>query len=588
MLSIPRLFLVPLFLFVASGFGWQTLLAQNSNFSGYWEDELEVGNIKMRLGLTFAEEDGVVRGSLLSISQGEVEIPFSKCEVSENSISIETEQSQIEFVGELSEDGESINGQFKQGPVQQEMSFAKKESPYAKWAHTHTWRGELDAGVEKKMLQLRIYNDQDDELRGRLDDMSVGGVSFPIDIDAVDDKFNFKLIATAAKFEGEFNESRNKIAGTWMQSGQQIDLEFEQIPLDETWLFGEQAEKPQAPNRPQTPTEPFPYQAEDVTFRNEAAAITLAGTLTTPKGDGPFPAVVLVSGSGPQDRDETLLGHKPFLVLADFLTRHGIAVLRYDDRGCFESEGDFADATSEDFAGDAVAAIEFLSQRNEIDADKIGLCGHSEGGLIAPMAANRTDKISFIVMMAGPGVDGAEILRNQIPDGIKLAGGSEAGIQGSLAFVNAFVEAASKHADKIPQEVLEQITDEFREAVAEGNLVDKVLPDQMAATLSTLDTKWTRFFLQYDPGSELRKVQCDVLAINGEKDVQVAPQMNLKAIEKALAEGGNSNVTIKELAGLNHLFQNCTTGAGAEYALIEETFAPEALELIRDWIQNLD
>ena len=343
--------------------------------------------------------------------------------------------------------------------------------------------------------------------------------------------------------------------------------------------------------RPQNPTPPFPYDAAEVTFEHKAAGITLAGTLTTPPGPGPFPCVVLVSGSGPQDRDEMLMGHKPFLVLADHLTRHGIAVLRYDDRGTARSTGDFGAATTDDFALDALAAIEFLKSQPKIDAKRLGIVGHSEGGLIAPMCAAQSKDVAFIVLLAGTGLTGEELLPIQTKLVLRSSGTPEA--------------AAREQADDTAKALamvregkpLEEVRAFIREAVLremERNPASKDLPeaerntqaDQAAAgQAEQLTSPWFRRFLVLDPRENLRKVRCPVLAINGEKDVQVPAKENLTEIEAALKAAGNADVTTRTLPNLNHLFQNCVTGGPGEYGTIEETFAPAALDAVTSWIR---
>jgi len=313
--------------------------------------------------------------------------------------------------------------------------------------------------------------------------------------------------------------------------------------------------------------------------------VKLAGTLTTPRGAGPFPCALLITGSGPEDRNEAIFGHKPFWVLADHLTRKGIAVLRVDDRGVGGSTGSMRGATSEDFAGDALAGIEFLKTRKEIDPKKIGLIGHSEGGLIAPMVAVRSKDVAFIVLMAGTGVRGDSILLMQTAAARRLMGGSDADVAREhevLRRAYASVRARdSVGAYRATRELVgfqtAALPEEQRRAL--GDL------DSLALRASReIDSPWMRFFFDYDPAPTLKKVKCPVLALNGSKDFQVAPKENLAAISAALKAGGNRDATVKELPGLNHMFQTANTGAMLEYAAIEETIAPAALNEISSWI----
>ena len=341
--------------------------------------------------------------------------------------------------------------------------------------------------------------------------------------------------------------------------------------------------------RPQTPAKPYPYYSEEVRFRNDSANVTLAGTLTLPSKEGSYPVVILISGSGPQNRDEEILQHKPFLVLADHLTRNGIGVLRYDDRGTGESTGDFKTSTSLDFSKDAESAVQFLKTRQDIDTTKIGLAGHSEGGLIAPMVAARSRDIAFVVLMAGPGMELKKALLLQ--DGLiaKAYGMSDANVKKLVGINEKAYDLVIQSTDlqKLKTDMTRFVNDHISE------IPDKLITEQMtreqfaAARIEGLSSPWTQFMLKYDPGKTLEKVKCPVLAINGEKDMQVVPDENLAAISLALKKGGNSNVTIKKIPDLNHLFQECATGSPKEYQEIEQTFSPVALNEISRWILGL-
>ena len=310
-----------------------------------------------------------------------------------------------------------------------------------------------------------------------------------------------------------------------------------------------------------------------------------AGTLTLPKGDGPFPAVVMITGSGPQNRDEEILGHKPFLVIADYLTRRGIAVVRVDDRGVGGSTGDNNSSTSADFAEDALAGVEFLKGRKEIDAKRIGLIGHSEGGLVAPLAASQSRDVAFIVLLAGTGLPGDEILVEQNKLILKAAGASKEVIARQLKWLAIALPIVKQEPDsQVAQDRIAAELAKWKETVGtdEKKDVAEFVKALDKAAIAPLMTKWFRFFLSYDPRPALRKVQCPVLALNGEKDLQVPCKLNLDEIAKALTAGGNKDFTIKEFPNLNHLFQTCKTGGISEYAAIEETMAPVVLETMAD------
>ena len=338
--------------------------------------------------------------------------------------------------------------------------------------------------------------------------------------------------------------------------------------------------------RPQEPTNPYAYHSEDVRFQNTKANVTLAGTLTLPAKEGNYPAVILITGSGAQNRDEEFYGHKPFLLIADYLTTNGIAVLRYDDRGFGQSSGDFISATSLDFVTDVESAISYLKTRKEINKDNIGLVGHSEGGIIAPIVASKSKDVSFIVLLAGPGILGNKVLMQQSGLILKTLGASEAEIQKTKEINAKIAEIIAKHqnTEALKIDLTKYIQENF-ETIPTGLKPTGITKEQfIAGQIESISSPAYQFIWNYDPAPTLQKVTCPVLALNGEKDLQVPPQENLTAIGNALRNGGNKNITIKELPNLNHFFQECKTGSPLEYATIEQTFSPTALTEISNWI----
>ena len=426
-----------------------------------------------------------------------------------------------------------------------------------------TWQGTLDTGGAKLRVVVHLSSTKDG-LTATMDSPDQGASGLPVSLVKRDGStFTLEMKALGARFDGTISKDLSTIEGTFSQGGGSLPL-----------VLGRGTAAAAAPpRRPQNPIKPYPYREEDITYENQAAGIRLAATLTIPQGKGPFPAVALITGSGPQDRDESLMNHKPFLVLADYLTRRGIAVLRTDDRGVAKSGGVFATATTADFATDTEAAIAYLKTRAEVDAHKIGLIGHSEGGVIAPMVAARNKDVAFIVMMAGSGVPGDQLIVAQV-----VAGNEAAGMSHDQA----------QQAGQQQRKILDLVEQEKDEAVLKQKLRDLLGPALPAAQLENvyrqLTSVWYRYFLTYDPAPALRKLTCPVLAINGSKDTQVPPQQNLPAIRKALEEGGNKHFEAVEMPGLNHLFQTAKTGALSEYAQIEETISPVALERIGSWI----
>src|SRR5579883_2826453 len=277
------------------------------------------------------------------------------------------------------------------------------------------WQGALKVGDVSIRLVVNLAEKAPGAWTGTFDAPDSGRKGVPIDeVTIKDDSLGLKLKSVPASFVGKLNKEWSEAKGTWKQGGQSFNVTFQRRAKTEEIRL----------KRPQEPKKPYPYSEEEVVFDNKTDAVQLAGTLTLPKGGGPFPAVVLITGSGPQDRDETLFGHRPFLVLADYLTRRGIAVLRVDDRGVGKSTGDFNKATVEDFAKDTFAGLEYLKSRKEIDGKRIGLIGHSEGATVASLLASRSTEVAFIVLMAGPGLKGDELWYSQTALMLKAAGAS--------------------------------------------------------------------------------------------------------------------------------------------------------------------
>lgn len=439
--------------------------------------------------------------------------------------------------------------------------------------------GEWNGALKVQGTQLRlVFNitKTDTGINATMDSPDQGAKGIPTTSTTFENSILRITIANAKiEYEGTLGND-NIIVGTFKQGGQSFPMNLSKEVIEKEKLV-----------RPQEPIKPYSYYAEDITFENKKAGIRLAGTLTLPQKEGVFPVVILISGSGPQNRDEELLGHKPFLVLADYLTKNGIAVLRYDDRGIASSKGDFKTATTTDFATDVEASIAYLKTRKEINKKKIGLIGHSEGGIIAPMVANKSADVAFIVLLAGTGIQGDKLLLLQQKLIGKVSGVSDEDLLKSeltnrkvfdiVNQSNSLEQLKTDLTNYLKQTLKEDPNDEKPEGMSDDDLV-KLQVNQIA-------NPWMHYFIKYDPASTLEKVKCPVLALNGEKDLQVPPKENLEAIKKALAKGGNKKVTTKELPNLNHLFQECKTGSPNEYATIEQTFSPTALTEILKWIQ---
>jgi len=552
-------------------FLWAAGSALAQDIAGDWEGTLHAGPADLRLVLHITKaEGGALKATLDSVDQGAYGIPVSSVSLKDSKLSLGVEAVHGSYEGKVSSDGNAISGTWTQGqplPLEFKRSATAKAPPKPAKASDidGAWLGTLEVGAIKLRVIFHIVNTEDG-LVATLDSPDQNAMGLPttkVTRDGASLKIEVKKIDGV--YEGKISADLNTIDGTWTQGGGSNPLVLKRVK--------DQAEL--QPRRPQNPTRPYPYHDEDVTYENKVQNVTLAATMTIPQGKGPFPAVVLITGSGPQDRDESLMGHKPFLVLSDYLTRHGIAVLRADDRGTAKSTGDFATATTADFATDTEAGIAYLKTRPEVDPHKIGLIGHSEGGVIAPMIAARNKDVAFIVMMAGPGVPGDQILIAQV-EAIDRASGRSAG------------DTAKDVARE--REVLTLLETEKDHDVLQKELKDKLdVPEaQAGAAIKQLTSPWFRYFISYDPATALRKVTCPVLAIIGEKDTQVPAKLNLPAIRAALEQAGNQHFEADELPALNHLFQTAATGAPTEYAQIEETMSPVALEKMAGWILKME
>lgn len=383
----------------------------------------------------------------------------------------------------------------------------------------------------------------------------------------------FKFEQAKFSYSGKLNDS-NDFEGIFSQNGQNLPLN----------LSRNQTEIKKV-KRSQEPKPPFDYEIEEVTFVNQKDKITLGGTFTSPKSDN-FPVVILISGSGQQDRNSEILGHKPFWVIADYLTKNGIGVLRVDDRGIGQSGGDFNTSTSFDFATDVESAIAFIKTKKGVNHKKIGLIGHSEGGMIAPIVASKDKNINFIVLLAGPGIPCDELLIEQTYLIAKVSGASENEIAETQKTNKQIYDLVK--SDKSNEEIksgLENIfTNLFKNDPSFINLNETEKNQLINQQIESVSYPWFKNFLRFKPEEYLKKVKCPVLVLNGENDLQVPPKSNMLGIKNALDKGGNKKVTLKEYPKLNHLFQESVTGSTDEYGAIEQTFSPTVLTDIKDWI----
>lgn len=439
-----------------------------------------------------------------------------------------------------------------------------------------TWMGEIVSGSQSFRMVLHLKDDGG-TLSCTLDSPDQGALGLPVK-GATFANGLLKVDASnlSAAYEGKLLAGDSTVAGRWMQDGVAFPLNLSK------------QEKAVKLNRPQEPVAPFPYTVQQLTVDNAAGGAALSATLTIPKGAGTFAAVVLLSDTGPHNRDAEVMGHKPFWVMADFLARNGIASIRFDERGVGKSTGNFKAATTNDFASDALAAFRVLYANPKVNKKKVGLLGHGEGAVVAAMVAGAEPKAAFVTLLSGMGIVGEDILLKQAR---------------AIARASGMAESAAAEAEELNREMYSIVKTEPDNSQAITQLTDmawtvangqpslsreerSAVVDNISKSFATLLLPWYRGFLVLNPATYLAKVRVPVLALSGAMDLEVSADENLKAIEAALREGGNATFKVLKIDDLNHLLQHCKTGLPNEYGVIEETISPDVLRLVKDWIKN--
>lgn len=539
---------------------------------GDWHGVLEMprGGLTLIISISRAP-DGSLKADLESPDQGPAKIPATAIQVAGGQLSFTLAPINASFKGNWIAAQQAWDGIFTQSadlPLKLTRGLPPAKPVIA--GMDGVWTGKITRnGIDLRLILHIATGPRGTALSLDSPDQLAYGLAVQ-DFTRDRQKVRFKLNMVGANYEGVLSEDQQQLSGTWTAPNQ---------PAAQIVFSRASAAAKTPPKRPQTPQPPFPYTAEEVAFENPTEpGVHLAGTLTLPQGKGPFPAAIMITGSGQQDRDETLLGHKPFWIIADYLSRRGIAVLRVDDRGTGKSTGDVAKATSADFATDSNAAFAYLRTRAEIKRRAIGFIGHSEGGMIGPIAMATNKDVAFLVMMAGPGTALDQLMVSQRRLIGASMGQSEAALNKAAPVWAALYKAIGSGAT-------------YEDGIAAAHAV--LTPEAMKAIgmpagtkaqtiLAQVGTPWFRYFFQYDPAPNLRAIKVPVLALNGSLDRQVPAKENLPAIRIALKD--NKDATIVELPGLNHLFQTAKTGSVGEYAEIEETVAPVALAQMADWI----
>ncbi|MYM22874.1 alpha/beta fold hydrolase [Duganella sp. FT135W] len=539
--------------------------------SGNWHGQLATPAGKLTLLVNIrSSPDASLSGDLESIDQAPGQkIPLAAVTAAADRLAFAVPAIGASYEGRWQDDQQAWVGVFKQSiafPLTLRAGLPPAKPGIA--GMDGQWRALLVRDNASLHLILHVATSQG-ATHVTLDSPDLGAFGLVVErFERDGDSVRFEIPAASVRFVGKLDGERRQLQGQWTRQGlAPATVQFERDATEAA---------PQA--RSQWPLPSIPYRSEDLCFPNpDAAGVVLAGTLTLPQGAGPFAAAILISGSGPQDRDETMYGHKPFAVLADALTRRGIAVLRYDDRGYAGSSGSFEQATSADFASDASAAVGYLLGRAEIDRHAIGFIGHSEGGMVGPLAAVDNASVAFVILLAGPGVGIDQLLLSQRRLAALAQGVAPAQVASQEVIWRDLFQLARSTADgeDRARRVQQRLTPEMAQALG-------LSAAQCAQLEQQLRSAWMHYLLNYEPGAILARIHVPVLALNGTLDQQVAASANLAAIRMALAS--NPDATVEELPGLNHLFQPAITGAVGEYARIETTLATPALDTITAWL----
>jgi alpha/beta superfamily hydrolase len=452
---------------------------------------------------------------------------------------------------------------------------------------TGTWEGNLHVQGNEIPIVFHIGKDSTGKLVASFDSPSQHALNLPVsEVIQKQDSLILMMAILKGKFAGHLTSGYKQMNGLWYQGGGSLPLEMSKT----SEVSGLKEQK-----RPQTPLAPYAYHSGDVIYYNADKTIQYGGTITYPEGsaDKQYPAVILITGSGQQDRDETIFGHKPFAVIAYFLTKKGFVVLRTDDRGIGKTTGNFSQSTTLDFAKDVEASLDFLEKQPQVDKGKIGLIGHSEGGMIAPMVAGERNEIKFIVLLAGPGIPIIDLMQMQTEAVAVSEGKTSAAANADGVMMHTVWEEVLKNQDSV--HTVQNIRNKLRAWI---NTLDSgtratikpkdtsLVNQQISQAVVALKSPWYQYFIAFNPQPFLQKLTCKVLALNGSKDVQVIASPNLAGIESALKKSKSPGYDTIQLAGLNHLFQTCVRCSPSEYSELEETFSPRALQVMGEWLQK--
>ena len=549
--------------------------ARAASLEGDWVGALQVGETELQLVLHLSRDaQGQWHAKLDSLNQSVYGMEASTVAYEEDSLRFEIASVGAKFQGKIQPDRRSIRGVWEQSGSGLPLKFEKRAASVGSRAATATvskaegtWQGAIEVTNMRMRLQMHISHDDKGKLLASVDSLDQGIQGIPAaKVTEANGELRFEIPAFQAEYHGTLGASRNEISGEWTQNDNVEKLDFRR------------SEQPLELRRPQNPSKPYPYTVEEITFPSGDGKTALAATLTIPQGTGPFPAALFIGGSGPTDRDETVASHKPFLILADLLTKKGIAVLRYDKRGTGQSAGNYEQASMSDLASDAQAALNYLKGRKELDAKRVGILAHSEGGILAAQIAAKANEMDWLVLLATPATTGERTLLRQSELVARTGGLPEEQIARSQQF-DRMAYAAVREAKSAAA-----LEAKLNDLIEKSGLSASMPPAALQAQIRLMTTPWFRQYLDFDPAPLMEQIKCPVLALNGDRDLQVDANDTVPLLRQAYEKSGNKDFTVMEIDGVNHLFQKAQSGSPALYGAIEETIAPEVLNAIGSWL----
>lgn len=546
-----------------------------------WVGTLETNVIKLKLQLTIKfAEDGSLRGELLSPDQTSTPMLLDQVIRTEQDLGFVIQRSQVIFSGELDEAQQVASGEFQQQGNKIPLTMTRIEEAITVQPKA-TWYGQTTIGVRPFEIQIRQLVDSLGDESAKLDLMSENAFNQTVGFEMEADSVRIGSLQTGIEFRGQLQPTGDRLTGELSLGRVSFPFELTKVPLDQTkpWQF----------ERTQTLATPFPYRLSEFTVvpRQVDAKfepnVTLVGTASVPEGEGPFPCVILATGTGLKDRDNQFSGHRPYAILADYLTRQGYLVVRYDDRGVGKSSAPSANFNSLSLAADLEAIYLWARQLDLVDAGRIALVGHSEGASLAAMVAARQKEVSALILLSPQGIPGKQWIKSQlVRRGSTYQVPTEI-VEQQLLFFDQLMEWAV--ADQaLSKEAIDQLAEQLFGELSELQLFEFRIDNLADGAFEAFQSNWMKFFLNYDPRSTFAYVSTPVLMLAGAKDTEMVVDQNLAAVELALRAGGNNQLTQRVFPELNHHLQTSVTGTPEETMRLTESISPAVMAQISEWL----